>query len=361
MQSICKPSVDELCQQTKLAGTWKVVVVVTEEQSNIIQGVRYANIQLSAAYPVVSAYEFEFLKGEELFREGLDNCTIYMIVQRPLTYFDCVEIRDGFIYFEIADGKNQPMKCRIDPVAAKISLPGETLYMETQFFSETLGTVQPLRDVAGIKLFKEDGSFILWWSPQKLLYEYLVDDLRVETTDDADPLSFLDFDVLYIGKAFSQKVWNRLTGHDKMQKILTVQNPISAGPAARAPFEIALVLLKVVGLTDVPQMPYMDLGSEVSPILHDIDLYDEDALERFLREVPVALGDEAMTREVEAQLINTFQPKFNDVKFANYPMIEGGMRSKGYSSTELVIERLPAFLRTAHHSVGPILAANDED
>lgn len=334
---------------------------MTKKQSNIIQGVRYANIRLSAAFPVVSAYEFEFLKGEELFRKRLDNCTIYMIVQRPLTYFDSVEMRDGFIYFEIADGKNQPMKCRIDPVAAKISLPGEKLYVQTEFFFETPGTVQPLRDVAGIKLFKDDDSFILWWSPQKLLYEYVVNDLRVETTDDADPLSFLDFDVLYIGKAFSQKVWNRLTGHDKMQKILTVQDPISAGPAARAPFEIALVLLKVVGLTDMPQMPYMDLGSEVPPILHNIDLDDENAVKRFWCKAPVALGDEAMTREVEAQLINTFQPKFNDVKFANYPMIEGGMRSKGYSSTALVIERLPALLRTAHHSVAPILTANEED
>lgn len=231
-------------------------MIMTGEQSSVIQGVRYANIQVSAAYPVVSAYEFEFLKGEELVRERLDNCTIYMIVQRPLTYFDNVEMRDGFIYFQIADGKNPPMKCRIDPVAAKISLPGEMLYIETQFFSETPGTVQPLRDVAGIKLLKEDGSFILWWSPQKLLYEYVVNDLRVETTDDADPLSFLDFDVLYIGKAFSQKVWNRLTGHDKMQKILTLQSPVSAGPIARAPFEIALVLLKVVGLTDMPQLPW---------------------------------------------------------------------------------------------------------
>ena len=332
---------------------------MADEESSIIQGVRYANIQLSAVYPVVSAYEFEFLKGEQLVQERLDNCTIYLIVQRPLTYFDNVEMRDGFIYFEIADGKNPPMKCRINPVAAKLSSPGETLLIETQFFSETPGKVQPLRDVAGIKVLKEDGEFIVWWSPQKLLYEYAVNDFPVETTDDADPLSFLDFDVLYIGKAFSQKVWHRLTGHDKMQKILTVQNPVSAGPVARAPFEIALILLKVVGLTDMPQLPFMDLGSEHPPVLHAIDLDDEEAFQRFMFEAPVALGDEAMTREVEAQLISTFQPPYNDIKFANYPMIEGGMRSKGYSSTDLIIERLPAFLRSAHHSIAPIVAGGD--
>ena len=334
---------------------------MTEKQSNLVQGVRYASIHLSTAYPVISAYEFEFLKGEEIIRNRLDNCTIYMIVQRPITYFDNVKICNRFIYFEIADGKNPPMKCRIDPIAANISSPSDNIQLEALFFSETPGAVQPFHNVAAIKLLKEDNSFILWWSPQKLLYEYVVHGLRVETTDNADPLSFLDFNVLYIGKTFAQKVWNRLTGHCKMQKILTVQNPISAEPFTRAHSEIALVLLKVTGLTDMPNIPYVDLGSEVPPILHDIDADDENALERFMSEVPVALGDEAIVREVEAQLINTFQPQFNEVKFDNYPMIKGGMRSKGYSSTELVIERLPAFLRTAHYSIEPFIAADEED
>jgi hypothetical protein len=338
-------------------------MIENDEQSSVIQGTKTANIQLSTTYPIVSAYEFEFLKGEEVIRDRLDGCTIYLIVQRPLTYFDNVETHDGYIWFEIVDRVTAPMKCRINLVDAGICDAGEPVEIQMQFFTKTPGKSAPFRDVAAIKLYKEDGSFILWWSPQKILYEMLVKNLSVEVANDSDPLSFLDFTVLYIGKAFSQKVWDRLTGHDKMQKILTVQNPIGAAPAARAPFEVSLILLTVVGLTDNAELPYVGLTEEegVVPLLHNVDLDDDSALYRFMREPLVAMGDEAMTREVEAQLIHQFKPEYNDVMFANYPAIAGGMRAKGYTWTDLTIERLPASLRTPHHSIDPIVQLWDEE
>ncbi len=335
----------------------------TDQHERICQGAKVANIQLEATYPIVSAYEFEFLKGEDIIRERLDDCTIYMIVQRPLTYFDNVETSDGYIYFEIVDGVNVPMKCRINLVEAEICDGSEPVDIEMMFFTKNPSQTPPYRDVAAIKLFKKDGSFILWWSPQKILYEMIVKKLKLAVAVEANPLLFLNFNVLYIGKAFSQKVWDRLTGHDKMQKILTIQSPVGAAPAAQAPFEISLILLTVVGLTDNAELPYVGLTEVpgIAPILHDVDLDDDEGFYRFMQQPLVPMGDEAMTREVEAQLIHKFQPEYNDVKFANYPAIEGGMRSKGYSWTKVSFERLPASLHTSHFSIENDFELADDD
>ncbi|AZS21812.1 MULTISPECIES: hypothetical protein [unclassified Caulobacter] len=329
---------------------------------DVVQGAKVANIQVAVNYPIVSAYEFEFLKEEEVVRERLDKCTLYLLVQRPLTYFDNVVLDDGVISFEIADGETTPLACRVDLVNAGLCGPGEAICVETHYFTKAPGKEQPFRDVGAIKLFRKDKSLIVWWSPQKLLYEMLVRGLEVDTTGSGDPLSFLDFTVLYVGKAFDQKVWDRLTGHEKMQKILTVQSPVGAAPAARAPFEVSLILLSVVGLTDVAELPYGGMSdvSGIQTLLHDVDLSDSEAFVRFMSEPLVALGDEAMTREVEAQLIHRFKPEYNSVMFKNYPEIAGGMRSKGYTWTDLMIEDLPASLRTPHFKIGPMLQEEAE-
>lgn len=319
------------------------------EDDDVFQGVKGANIQVTTTYPMVSAWEFEFLKEEEVIRQRLDECSIYLLVQRPLTYFDKVEFREGRLFFEIADRANPPLQCRVDLVDLGFCAPGEVIDVETAWHTKETRQTQPLRDVAAIRLFRKDGTFILWWSPHKILYEMLVKGLKVATAD-GDPRSFLDFNVLYVGKAFDQKVWDRLTGHDKMQRIMTVQNPVGAAPAARAPFEVSLILLTVVGLAEMMEIPFMGFATPpgVKPILHNLDLADEEGLGRFATEQFVKLRDEAMTREVEAYLIHRFRPEYNAVKYNNYPDIKGGMRSKGYSWTELEIEDLPAKLATAH-------------
>ena len=96
------------------------------------------------------------------------------------------------------------------------------------------------------------------------------------------------------------------------------------------------------------------------PTLHKVDLEDDEAFARFMTQPLAPLGDEALTREVEAFLIQQFQPEYNAVKFAAYPNIKGGMRSKGYTWTELSIELLPAFLHTDHFSMLPILGVANE-
>jgi hypothetical protein len=175
----------------------------------------------------------------------------------------------------------------------------------------------------------------------------LVKGLKVEVAEGGDPQSFLDFKIHYIGKSFSQKVWDRLTGHEKMQRILTREREVGQAPEARTPFEISLVILKITGVDDLPLMG-VDTDDPIagsSPILHYVnDSYE--SIEKFMSEPSVKLGDEALTREAEAYLINLFKPTYNKVIFDNYPKIRGGMRSKGYSMTEVEFEGVPVVLYT---------------
>lgn len=327
----------------------------TDKQSDAeIPAIRFARIFASTTYPIVSAFEFDVLQEEKIIRERWDASTIYLIVQRPLTYFDNVVMDDTHIWFEIADSDKPPLPCRINLVANDICQVGERINIKVGFHSDEPNYEQPLRNVGGFQLYRENGDFILWWSPQKLLYEMLVKNLEVEIAEESDPFAFLDFKVHYIGKSFSQKVWDRLTGHAKMQRILTREREVGRAPEARAPFEISLVILRITGLDDMPM-----IGGDANhpmagpdPIVFSLDLEDE-SVERFMTTPPVCLGDEALTREVEAFLIHSFKPAYNEILFDNYPNIVGGMRSKGYSWTDLVVERLPAFLYTDHFSMVP--------
>ena len=318
---------------------------------SILEGVKVAQIYASTQYPIVSAYEFEFLKGEEIIRQRLNNCTIYIIAQRPLTYFDNVCLDNGLIEFDITDGTQDPLHCRVSLIENNICAADEVVDIDVQFFSKEPGKERPFRDVGALKVYKLDGTFVLWWSPQKFLYEVIVKNLSAEIM--GDPMRFLDFKVHYIGKAFSQKVWDRLAGHDKMQRILTMEGPLGS-PVSRAPFEISLIMLDIVGLDDAVEIPYAGMTARpgVNPILHKVDLDDDEAFERFLHQPLVQLRDEALTLETEAFLIRQFRPAYNEVLYENYPNIKNGMRSKGYSYTDLVVERLPAILRTDHYDAG---------
>ncbi len=55
-------------------------------------------------------------------------------------------------------------------------------------------------------------------------------------------------------------------------------------------------------------------------------------------------------------LINQFKPdKYNDILFKNYPFIEKGTRSAGYSESTLIIEKVSAILKTDSHTQEVIL------
>lgn len=87
------------------------------------QGIKLLEIIATTAYPIVSAYEYEFLKQEEVVRESMDGATVYFILQRPLTFFDNLMPGEGELTFDIWDGANPPLKCHVDIAAFDVA-PG---------------------------------------------------------------------------------------------------------------------------------------------------------------------------------------------------------------------------------------------
>ena len=322
--------------------------------SSKISGLRFARAILNMTYPTVSAYEFHTLKQEEVIRERWDASTIYLIVQRPLTYFDNVVLDDIYIRFEIADGDKPSVPCRINLVAAGLCEVGEQIDIEVGFYSKTPNFEQPIRNVGGFQLYRENEEFIVWWSPQKLLYEMLIKGLEVEIAEGFDPHLFLDFKVHYIGKSFSQKVWDRLKKHEKMQSILIQEPEVGRAPEALIKLETSLIILQITGVDDMPLLggstDHPMAGSD--PIVLTLE-NNEESVAEFMTQPHVQLGDEALTREVEAYLINLFKPSYNEILYENYPNIAGGMRSKGYSWTEVDLDSVLAFLYTDRFSMVP--------
>lgn len=316
--------------------------------TDILQGAKTIEILGKTTYPIVSAYEFEFLKEEEEIQALLKPCTIYFILQRPLLTFSNFVSGEGVISFEITDDRNTaPLRCKFDPAQNGLCEPDEQLLIEANFYKKVKPKEQPFDGLAGFRILSADRKFLAWFGPQKFLYECIARDLKAEITGDVN--DYIDYHVHYIGKAFSQDIWKRLTGHHKMQRILTMEDALNT-EQLKAPFEISLLMLDIDGFREMNMFPYNEalLRLEAEPILFDIPLDDEEALVSFNTPL-LETGSEELTTEVEAMLVNLFRPSYNEVLFENYPHIKNGTRDAGYSEASLMIERLPAILSTPFH------------
>ncbi len=323
---------------------------------NITKGVKSIQIHAKTTYPIVSAYEFEFLKSEEEVKSLLKPCTIYFIIQRPLIYFNNFESNNGIITFDLVDDTaSEPLTCEFIPSDNGFCAGSEELLVNVMFYKKDADLTEPFNDVAAFKLLTLKEVFLGWFSPQKFIYEFLSGNIKAEVKGNIS--DYINYRVHYIGKAFSQDIWKRLTGHHKMQKILTLEDELNTS-SLKAPFEIALLMLDVDGFDEANIYPYQDFGlsDECDPILHEVSLDDDnDSFERFFMP-KLEPNSPELTSEVEAMLINKFKPdKYNDILFENYPNIEKGTRSAGYSESTLVIEKMPAILKTDSHTQEVIL------
>lgn len=323
--------------------------------SSLSEGIKTIQIHAQTRYPIVSAYEFEFLKSESQVQSVLKPCTIYFILQRPLIYFDSLRVTDGVITFNITDDSDcSPLECTFIPSENGYCKPGEELFVEVLFYKKAPDVQEPYNDVAGFKLFTSDRQFLCWFSPNLFLYAYL--NRRLKASISGNVSDYLDFQVHYIGKAFSQDIWDRLTGHHKMQSILTLEDSLNQR-SLRAPFEISLLMLDIDGFDEANIFPNFDFAIEpgIDPIVHHFSEDADDGTFEKYYEPKLQPRAPELTSEVEALLVSTFKPKYNEVLFENYPDIKAGTRSAGYTQSTLLIEKLPAILRTEHHTQGIIL------
>ncbi len=316
-----------------------------------IVGIKGLAIQATVRYPIVSAYEFEFLKEEAEVRDYLKPCTLYVIVQRPLMVINGVLGDSGVIRFTIDDDTpSAPLECEIDLVAANLlDAEGGEFLLDLQFFRKRDREDQPLDEVAGFKILDGDRTFKAWFTAERFLFHYFKGTPGFKLTGDVRP--YMDYTVHYIGKAFSQAVWQRLTGHEKMQKVLTIE-PSKNVRSLGAPFEISLMLIAIVGAGELIHFPYMGWPEFENPIVHKIS--SDAEIDQFL-DSWVEMPSAELTSEAEAKLIHALKPAYNEKLFDSYPYIAKGARSLGYSLCDLQIDMMPAALHTQHAKFEPVL------
>jgi len=320
-----------------------------------IQGIKNLHIIAKTSYPIITAYEFEFLKTEEEIKALLKPSTIYFIVQRPLIYISNLTLKNGVIYFEIKDNlKNKPLECSIDPAENNFSAPDKDLLVSLHFYKNIPDKKEPFNDIAAIKLYNTENEFIVWYTPQKIIYEHLSGSLKVHINGSIK--EYIDYHVHYIGQSFSQNIWDRLTGHEKMQAVLTKENIIN-NKASKNSFEISLILLEVEGYDEIKIMPYYEwlVPNATKPLLFNLET--EEDIEKFYLPLLKTNASE-LTNEIEALLINSFKPEYNNILFKNYPEIKSGTRSVGYTESKLILRMLPAILKTDYHTQGIVVLKN---
>lgn len=299
-------------------------------------------------YPIITAYEFEFLKEELEVKERIKNSTVYIIAQRPLLYMDNFIAEDGVITFEIQDSNGTPpLKCTLLP--SEIGLGDNDFLIHCMFYKDTPDTQFPYNFMAGFKILDKNEKFLVWYSPQKFIYEACINGLDAKIEGDLN--NYLDYKVHYIGKAFDQRVWDRLTGHEKFQKVLTLEKATD-NKAYLNSLEVSLMLVEIhmfhSGIFDTKKA-VKERGS-VSPKKFS---RNTQTGEKFFSS-DNAIGKQH-TNELEAYLVNKFEPEYNETKFKTYPKIKTGMRTLGYSHTLFHFSGFPAILETNKHKAGPVL------
>ncbi|MCJ7484339.1 MAG: hypothetical protein MUO31_15425 [Thermodesulfovibrionales bacterium] len=295
------------------------------------------------------------MKSEEVVKVLINPCTIYFIIQRPLLYFKKLVVKEGAIFFEIIDETgNCPLCCRFAPFENGFCKQDEKLYVEVWFYKKNPDINQPFNDVAAFKLLNKDKEFLYWFSPQKFIYEYLARNIKLDMVGNVK--DYVNYKVHYIGKSFPRNVWERLTGHEKMQNILTIEEALNT-QALKAPFEIALLMLEIPGFSEKKIFPFQGVGiSEgIEPIVYKFSFEEDDDRFDSFYSSSTELNAPELTNEIEALLVNTFRPKYNTILFKNYPKIKNGTRALGYTESTLVIDLMPAILSTENHTLNIII------
>lgn len=114
----------------------------------------------------------------------------------------------------------------------------------------------------------------------------------------------------------------------------------------------AILAVDIIGFTETHLFGAVDFAilKGLEPIKHALDT---DGQCEVFTSRSLALGAPELTSEVDPMLVSKFRPAYNTTLFKKYPNIEKGTRSAGYTASELVVESMPALLKTDHYSMAP--------
>lgn len=247
--------------------------------------------------------------------------TIYILCQKKLIYFTDLTAKDGVICGKIAQKDNeQKLDFTFELGENTAIFPAERIFkVDIQFFYETeKETNQPYKKVAGFRIFDENENFIVWLNPERLIFEFLRNTMTINLSGDIG--SFIKYKVHYIGQSQDQNIWERLTGHEKVSRILSTVMPLYQGEFS--PFEHTIILFHLDSFTDATMLLPNSYAAFPTTLLKpkkaNPSEYDEDATKK------------AVVNDFEAFLINLFEPEFNLRKYKNYPNTKNGLKALGF-------------------------------
>jgi hypothetical protein len=295
------------------------------------------------SYPAMSVYEFEHFKEEAEVLEYWKSSSIYIICQRPVLFFDdmtCTK-EPGVITTKIRQrDKLGELSVVFDIHGSADSYLAETtnkFLLDLEFYDKEPSKEEPFRNVAGIRLLNDKEGFLVWLTPARFIFEYLKGRLSANVKGDIH--EFLGYTVHYIGQAQNQSIWQRLTGHEKLSKVLALEHPFIEGEFS--PYELSLIFLKLDGFSEDKFL--ISNGREGIENISGKELDDNEIVKAMTFKKFDDVRHSAVN-DVEAYLINLFEPKYNKILFKDYPNVKNGLKSIGF---ELINHQIVLFATLA--------------
>lgn len=275
--------------------------------------------QLLLAYSPLCNRDFTILKTDPVIQNIIETSSLYVIAQRSEIRFDNIvnNEEEKAIEFEIRQINNpNVLKCRVSLFQENIATdPSKEVLVYLGSNDVNNDFKASINNVHGMKFYQEEISeenFLIWFSPEKFLQNYwkglLVAKIEGNIHD------FTKYNVHYVGQATKQDIWKRLTGHEKLQDILSLEYPLSYGSLPT--HEIAILLFRFHD--NLLMQTYGDESTE------------EDMVNSMLgKNMP---DQRTIFLDAEKALINSMQPKYNDELFKNYPKSTDGLYKHNYDS-----------------------------
>lgn len=276
--------------------------------------------QLQLVYSPLCNYDFTSFRSDLVIQNVIQRSKLYIIAQRSEIRFDNIRpnLPDKSLEFEIRQqGNPNVLFCKM-PLFQEHLAKDPTKEIILYFGSNDPENVMDefgLSNIHGFKLYEEyesDETFIAWFSPEKFLQNFWKGILDAEVSGDIH--HFTKYKVHYVGQSTKQNIWKRLTGHNKLQDILSLEYPFSYGSLPT--HEIVILMF---GFKE--NLQFHTWGRE-SPV--------EDMVDSFLgKNLP---NERTIFLDAEKALINSMQPKYNQELFKKYPVSKDGLSKHKYNS-----------------------------
>lgn len=275
--------------------------------------------RLELAYAPLTAYEFALLKDDPFIAKAIEQASLYVIAQRPVITFENVipERFEDALSFEIHQkGNPNILKGKLPLIQASLGSEGDNIAIALKFLDkEKPQTVSPFNNLHAISFAKQiegKSKFLLSFSPEKLLQNWWKE--QIECDIEGSYESFLNYKVQYVGKATRQSIFKRLRGHNKLQDILSLENPITYKDSPA--HEIVILCFEFKS-----NVQFQVFSNNVSAKELGASLLGEN----FPNEEKIFL-------DAEKALINAIKPKYCKELYNNYPKSIDGLFDDKYNS-----------------------------